>query len=58
MNTINSLIDSRYLKICFHAVLTVLVIAAIGLLAYTSSELLFKVKTMVRVKFYEKILSL
>lgn len=43
MNTINSLIDSRYLKICFHAVLTVLVIAAIGLLAYTSSELLFKV---------------
>lgn len=42
MNTINSLIDSRYLKICFHAVFTVLAIVAIGLLAHTSSELVFK----------------
>lgn len=42
MNTINSLIDYRYLKICFHVVFTVLAIAVIGLLAYTSSELFFK----------------
>lgn len=43
MNTITSLIDFRYLKICVYVIFTVLAIAAIGLLAYTSSEVIFKV---------------
>lgn len=43
MNIINSLIDFRYLKICFYVVFTVFAIATIGMFVYTSSELLFKV---------------
>lgn len=42
MNTLNSLIDQRYLKICAYVIFTVLVIATIGLFAYASSEVLFK----------------
>lgn len=43
LNMIKSLIDFRYLKICVYVIFTVLVIAAIGLFTYTSSELLLKV---------------
>ncbi len=47
MNTFNSLIDQRYLKICIYVIFTVLAIATIGLFAFSSRELLFKVWELV-----------